>query len=186
MAKLSIVTVQGYTKEEAISKSGLNLEVKFDATAAWKTEEKPEAASTYFKAFAEDYLKKKFKGITGAGCTVTVESGVADSRERPYKVENHVTDGARKYKTRYAGLRGATVDKASLKVTGGTIVLTRDTKGEAEEAAKEYVTANRADVTVVMIKEVVEGKAVALEVKYTPSINTTLGTYIVFGYEKES
>lgn len=184
MAKLKVVTVQGYSKEEAIAKSGLNLEVKFDASAAWKTEEKPEAGSTYFKAFAEDYLQKKFKGISGVGCTVTVEAGVADSRERPYKVTNHVTDKARKYKTHYEGLINGN-DKG----TSGTIVLAAETKSEAEQLSKDYITASKGAVNKVVVrlaKTVSDGKPVALEVAYTPSINTTLGTYIVFGYEKES
>lgn len=185
MAKLRTVTVKGYTKEEAIANSGLTLDVKFDATVAWKNEEQPEAGSTYFKAFAEAYLDKKIKGTAGVGCAVTVESGVADSRERPYKVLNHVTDGARKYKTVYEGLTNVVLDKAG-NVIAGNLVLTKDTKAEAEEAAKEYVTAKRESVHIRLAKNVTEGKTTALEVKYTPSINTTLGTYIVFGYEKEA
>lgn len=185
MAKLKIVTVQGFTKADAIAKSGLNLEVKFDATTAWKKDEQPSADSTRFKAFAEDYLKNKLKNITGAGCAVTVESGVADSRERPYKVENHVTDKARKYKTVYEGLTGFKIDDKG-NITGGTLVLQADTKGEAEDAAKEFTTANRVDVAVRLAKVVSEGKPVAMVVKYTPSINTNLGTYVVFGYETEA
>jgi hypothetical protein len=180
MGILKSVSVRAYTKEQAIANSGLNLEVKFDASTAWKNEEQPAAESTYFKAFAEDYLAKKLKGISGAGCIVTVEAGVADSRERPYKVENHVTDGARKYKTVYVGLINS--DKHG---NGGSIVLTADTKNAAEEAAKLYVTENKQSVRVKIMKEVTVGKSVAVEVNYAPSINTTLGTYIVFGYERE-
>lgn len=179
MAKLKVVTVKAHTKAEAIAQSGLD--VKFDASTAWKNEEKPEAGSTYFKAFAEDYLEKKIKSVTGVGCAITVESGVADSRERPYKVTNNVTDKARKYTTFYEGLINGNDEG-----TTGTIVLTSPSKASAEKAAKDYMTANKSGRVVVRhAKLVTDGKPVALVVGYAPSINTTLGTYIVFGYEKE-
>ncbi len=172
MATLKIATAQGFSKEEAFASLGLDLELKYDATTAWKKEEEPKANSPYFDAFAHEHLQKKIKGLAGVACSVTVESGVADSRERPYKVDNVVTKGARKYKTVYEGF------------VGETIVLSKDTKSEAEEAAKKYVTENRVDVEVRVRKEVKEGQAVAMTVKYTPSLNTKKGTYIFFGYEK--
>jgi hypothetical protein len=184
MGKLRIVTSKGNTKEQAIANSGLSdiLDVKFDATQAWKKEGTPDGATTYFKAFAEDYAKKKVKGIEGIGFTVTVEPGVADSRERPYKVTNHPTDAARKYTTFYEGL----ID-GNLEGTTGTIVFKADDKADAEKKAKQYMTDYRdSRVVVRLVKLVTEGKPVALVVDYAPSAGATLGTYIVFGYEREA
>lgn len=170
MKKLVILTAQGYTKEEALASLNTNLDVKFDATVAWKNKEQPQGK--YLEAFAEEHLDNKLKGAGGIGYSVTVEPGSADTRERPYKVENVVTEGQRKFKTVYEGF-----------TPDGKLVLTKDTKGEAEEAAKDYVTAHKIDVDVRVAKNVTEGQAEALSVKYTPSVNTKLGTYIFFGYE---
>lgn len=170
MGKLSIVTVTGFTREEAIASANLNLDVKFDATPAFKKAGAP-TNPDYIYAFANEYSQKKHKGLAGAGYFIVVESGVADSRERPYKVETVVTEGTRKYKTVYEGF------------AEGKLVFSKDLKSEAEEAAKEYVTANKVDVTVRLAKNVVEGQETAMTVKYTPSINTKKGTYVLFGIE---
>ena len=184
MGKLKIVKAKGFTKEQAIQDSGLGevLDVKFDATQAWKKEGTPDAASTYFKAFAEEYIAKKIKNIEGVGFTVTVEAGVQDSRERPYKVINHPTDSARKYTTYYEGL----IDGNS-EGTTGTIVFKADDKASAEKKAKEYMTEHRhSRIVVRLVKLVTEGKPVALVVEYAPSAGATEGTYIVFGIEREA
>ena len=184
MSKLKIVISKGYTKEQAITNSGLSdiLDVKYDATQAWKKEGTPDGTSIYFKAFAEEYVVKKVKGIEGIGFTVTVEPGVADTRERPYKVINHPTEGARKYTTYYEGL----ID-GNLEGTTGTIVFKAEDKASAEKKAKEYMTENRnSRVVVRLVKLVTEGKPVALVVNYAPSEGANLGTYIIFGYEREA
>lgn len=176
MKNLTIVTAKGYTKEEALASVGTKLDVKFDATAAYKKEGTPQGK--YLEAFADKHLNDKLKGASGIGYSITIEAGSADSRERPYKVTNVVTNGQRKWKSVYQGLINVAEDG-----TGGTIVLTRDTKNEAEDAAKEYVTANRTKVTVRLAKSVTEGQATAMVVDYAPAKKTKLGTYIFFGYE---
>lgn len=169
MGKLVIVTSQGYSREEALAAANLPLDVKFDATVAWKNVDQPQGK--HFEAFADDYVNAKIKGAAGIGFSITVVPGVADSRERPYKVDSVVTDGARKYKTVYEGFAGK------------ELVFTRDLKSEAEEAAKEYVSLHKTDVTVRIAKNVTEGQSTAMTVKYTPSINTNKGTYTFFGIE---
>lgn len=176
MKNLTIVTAKGFTKEEALASINTKLDVKFDATVAWKKEGEPEGK--YLEAFADKHIETKLRGAAGIGYSVTVDAGSADTRERPYKVLNVVTDGQRKFKTVYEGLINVAPDG-----TGGTIVLVRDTKGEAEDAAKDYVTEHKVDVKVRIAKNVIEGQEEALTVEYTPSINTKLGTYIFFGYE---
>jgi hypothetical protein len=169
MGKLVIVTAQGYSKEEALASANLNLDVKFDATVAWKNQGQPQAK--HLEAFADDYISGKVKGAAGIGFSITVDPGVSDTRERPYKVDSVVTDGARKYKTVYEGF------------AGNQLVFTRDLKSEAEEAAKEYVSTYKTDVTVRIAKNVVEGQSEAMTVKYTPSVNTNKGTYVFFGIQ---
>lgn len=192
MGKLKIVTATGYSVQDAYAKSGLSAEIKFDATIAFKKDGKPEGR--HLELFAQEYLDKKVKGAAGIGFSITVESGVADSRERPYKVENVVTEGARTWKTVYQGFVGA--DKDGL---GGTLVCQKDTKGEAEEAGKAYVTANKVGPVVIRVGKEVTGskvkdgdkvtlgaaQGVAMIINYTPSVNATEGKYIFFGIEAE-
>ena len=42
----------------------------------------------------------------------------------------------------------------------------------------------KTDMYCEIVYRVKEGKALAFEVDYTPSVSTTLGTYIVFGNER--
>ena len=184
MSKLKIVSVSGDTKENAVAKSGLAkfLDVKYDATQAWKKEGTPDPKSTYFKAFDEEYINKKVKGIEGIGFTVTVEPGVPDTRERPYKETNIPTEGTRKYTSFYEGLVGGD-DKGKT----GTIVFIADDKAAGIKKAKEYVTDHRdARVILRLVKLVTEGQPVAAIIDYAPSAAATLGTYIVFGYERDA
>jgi len=195
MGKIKIETVKGFSRDEAFAKTELaknGVALKFEATTAFKKDGKPEGR--HLDAFASEYIEKKVKGAAGIGFSITNESGVADSRERPYKVTNIVTEGARTWKTVYQGFVGAD-EKTGL---GGTLVLTKDTKGDAEEAAKVYVTDNKVKVVVRLGKEVTGSKvkegetvkpgpaqSVAMVVDYTPSVNTTEGTYTFFGIVAE-
>lgn len=195
MAKLKIETAKGFTKAEAFAKTELSkkgVTLKGDATTAFNKEERPIGA--YLNAFATDYVERRVKGATGIGFSITLESGVADSRERPYKVTNITTEGARVWKTVYQGFVGAD----PVTGLGGTLVLSKDTKGDAEEAGKVYTTDNKVDVVIRLGKEVTGSKIkdgdkvklgaaqnVAMIIKYTPSINTVEGDYIFFGYEAE-
>lgn len=180
MQKLKIVTVEAFSKEEAIKLANISkLDVKSDATIAWKKDESP-MDEPQLSAFAAEYAEKKSKSVAGNGYIITVEAGSPDDREKPYKVENVVTDGPRKWKVVYQGFIGVTTPGQ-----GGTLVFTKDTKSDGEQAAKDYVTDNKVDVELRVAKKVTVGKALAMTVKYTPSVNTKKGKYIIFGYEAE-
>lgn len=172
---LIAVTAKGYTKEEALRNAGIALDVKYDATLAWKKDGKPEGND--LNTFAHEYIYDKVKGATGVGFVIKVEAGQPDNRERPYKVTNSVTKGTTKYKMVYEGLVNYT------KTEAGTIVFTKVGKTEAVEAAKEYVKQHRTAVKIRKARVVSNGNDLATTVEYAPSLGTTLGTYTFFGYE---
>lgn len=190
MGKLKIVTAKGYTQAEALEKSGLKIDAKFNVTPSFKKEGKP--TGKYLEAFAFEALdSRKLTDVAGVGGVIVVESGVADTRERPYKVTPVTTKGSRKWKMVYEGVVGADKDG-----NGGTIVFSKDTKSEAETAGKAYVTENKVGLTVRVAKVVdgsidketkvkSAGQPIAMTIDYTPSINTAEGEYIFFGYEAE-
>ena len=106
---------------------------------------------------------------------ITIEAGAADTRERPYKVNDVKNEkGKRKYKTTYQ-----LIDKKS----GSVIAETSETKAKAKEIAKSLYTDKgyKGDIVCTYTKQVLEGEPIAFEVEYTPSKSAKKGTYLCFG-----
>ena len=167
------------TKEEALAKAPFD--IMGDATQAYKIWRKKQVngvTDADKKEFMLEYLAKKSKNCAGVGFSITIESAVADTRERPYKIEDVKNDkGARKYKTIYQ-----IIDKA----TGAVIAQTDETKAKAKEIAKAPYTDKgfKGDLICTYTKQVVDGEPVAFTAKYEPSKNSRPGEYTVFGIEK--
>lgn len=197
---VKIAAVKGFTKEEALSQVNFDASFK-NATQAWVKAGKPTYGTNDFKTFAAEYLKKATKGIAGVGAYVVMESGVADSRERPYKVISVSNEGTRKYSTVYqiveADLKTKTkkvikTDKEGVEkevtetvaelVALGSVVDTASKKGEAEAKMKEWITETKRNYVVNVVK-VTDHNPVASYGIYTPSTSAKEGTYIAFGVE---
>ena len=170
--------VNGATKEEALAKAPFD--IMGDATQAYKIWRKKQVngvTDADKKEFMLEYLAKKSKNCAGVGFSITIESAVADTRERPYKIEDVKNDkGARKYKTIYQ-----IIDKA----TGAVIAQTDETKAKAKEIAKALYTEHgfKGDLICTYTKQVVDGEPIAFTATYTPSKSSRIGTYLVFGIE---
>ena len=167
--------VSAFTKQEAVEKVAENFQIIKDATQAWKNAGKP-ITEQALKAFCADYLTKHTKFATGIGCSITMEAGTPDSRERPYTVKDIKNEkGKRKYKTGYQ-----LMDQATGKVLGVCF----ETKAKAKEVAKDlYKNGYKGNIFAKYIKEVTEGEVGAFEVAYTPSKSSKLGKYFCFGVE---
>lgn len=171
--------VTGATKDEALAKAPFD--IMGDATQAYKIWEKKQTngiTEADKKQFELEYLAKKSKNVAGVGFYITEKAAVADTRERPYRIEDVVNEsGARKYKTTYQ-----LIDKE----TGSVIAETSETKAKAKELAKALYTDKgfKGDITCIYTKQVEVGEAVAFTASYTPSKSTRVGTYRVFGYER--
>lgn len=171
--------VTGATKEEALEKAPFD--IMGDATQAYKIWRKKQVngiTDADKKQFMLDYLAKKSKNVAGVGFVITQESAVADTRERPYRIDDTKNEsGARKYKTTYQ-----IIDKA----TGSVIAETDETKAKAKEIAKSLYTEKgfKGDLICVYTKQVVNGQPTAFEVTYTPSKSSRVGSYLVFGIER--
>ena len=171
--------VNGATKEEALAKAPFD--IMGDATQAYKIWRKKQVngvTDADKKEFMLEYLAKKSKNCAGVGFSITIESAVADTRERPYKIEDVKNDkGARKYKTIYQ-----IVDKASGKV----LAQTDETKAKAKELAKALYTDKgfKGDLICTYTKQVVDGEPTAFTATYTPSKSSRVGSYLVFGIER--
>ena len=166
------------SKEAAIEQvESTMFHVNGDATQAyknWKSKQTQGITERDIKAFMLDYLAKKGKNCPGAGYMITIESSVADTRERPYKIDDVKGDGKRKFKTFYKWM-----DKAT-----NTVVCQVDTnKADAKNAIKELYKSGeyKGNAVLVKTKDVVEGQAVVATAQYTPSKNTKKGTWIAFG-----
>lgn len=170
--------VTGATKEEALEKAPFF--IQGDATQAfkkWKASMTEGITEKDIKDFCINYLAKKSKNAPGVGFAVTIESAVANTRERPYRVENVKNEGGkRKYKTIYQ-----LIDKKSNTV----IAETEGTKADAKELARSLYTENgfAGDLICKYTKQVINGEPIAFTVKYVPSKNAKVGNYMVFGIE---
>lgn len=193
----SVKTVEckGFTKAEALEKV-TDFTTDFNATTAWVNAGKPTVGTPGFKTFCVEYLKKKTKANKGLGCYIVIESGVADSRENPYKVLSVPTTKARKFKRSYqiteADLKkkvekvvdeeGKEKEAITATIEGlGAVVAKYEKKGEAEKAMKEIITLTKRDYAIQIVNECVEGEPIAAYGIYTPSVSAKQGTYIAFG-----
>ena len=86
------VEVVAESKKAAIDKINKELfHVQGDATQAykiWLSKQVNGVTDRDKKAFMLDYLANKGKNCPGAGYIICVEPAIADTRERPYKINN--------------------------------------------------------------------------------------------------
>ena len=178
MISFKRLEVTGVTKEEALANAPFG--IQGDATQAYRNARKAHTGAwtdADMKKFMLDYLAKKSKNLPGVAFSITIESAVADTRERPYAIEDIKNEqGSRKYKTVYRWMDDA---------TGKLVVEVDTTKADAKNAIKREYTENgyKGNATLVMDKKCVEGQAVVAKVRYTPSKSSRVGTYLVFGIE---
>ncbi len=179
MMNFKRMEVTGATKEEALEKAPFS--IMGDATQAykiWKKNQTGGVTDADKKQFMLDYLAKKSKNVEGVGFSITVESAVADTRERPYNIQDVKNEqGARKYKTTYQ-----LIDKA----TGAVLAECDKTKARAKEIGKNlYINKGfKGSLICKYSKRVETGEPIAFTMDYAPSKSSRVGTYIVFGIEK--
>lgn len=161
----------GTTKDAAMKESGLNLRV--DATQAYKKWAKENVTNEdNVKEWMKDYLKKKKFTMPNDGAYIVLQPAVADSRERPYKVEKPKYDARTHSPEKFYVLRDAT----------NTEVGRAKTSKEAEQAAKEYVAEYKESVTINYEWVSKEKNSLYATVKYTPSKGSQPCKLLVFGY----
>lgn len=164
------------TKQEAFDSAPFR--VDWDATQAYRNWVKKQSVVTPSaeRDFMLEYLTKKTKNAPGVGCYITIKSAVADTRERPYKIDDVKNEkGKRKYSTIYT-IKNADTNKIIAKCD--------ETKAKAKEMTKElYKKGFKGNIVCEYNKEVSEGEKIAFRASYAPSKNTTKGEYIVFGIE---
>lgn len=171
--------VNGATREEALAKAPFD--IMGDATQAYKIWRKKQVngvTDSDKKQFMLDYLSKKSKNCVGVGFSITLESAVADTRERPYRIDDVKNEkGTRKYKTVYQ-----IIDRA----TGAVLAETSETKAKAKEIAKALYTEKgfKGNLICTYTKQVLDGEPTAFTVEYTPSKSSRIGSYLVFGIER--
>ena len=179
MANFKRVEVKAYTKAEAIDQVKDVFFVQRDATQAWRKAGEPSPLDKEFKVFCANYLEKHTKNAPGTACMITYRAGAADTRERPYKMNDVVNEkGKRKYVTTYL-----LKDKS----TGEELAKTTENKKKAQELAKKlYIDGGfRGSIICTYTKEVAEGEPVAFTVDYATSKSSKEGHYIFFGVEKD-
>ena len=161
----------GTTKDEAMKNSGLNLRV--DATQAYKKWAKENAVNEdNQREWMKEYLKKKKFTMPNDGAYIVLQPAVADTRERPYKVEKPKYDARTHTPERFYIVRD----------TNGNEVARTKTSKDAEQAAKEFVTDFKESVTISVEYVTKEKNSLYATVKYTPSKGSQSCKILAFGY----
>ena len=162
----------GTTKDAAIKESGLNLRV--DATQAYRKWAKENAVTEDSqKEWMKDYLKKKKFTMPNDGAYIVLQSAVADTRERPYKVNKPKYDARTHTPERFYVGRAQDTNEE---------LFTEKTSKAAEQAAKEWVTENHVGVNLVIETRLKEKNALYASVDYVPSKGSQPCKLLVFGY----
>jgi len=161
----------GTTKDAAMRESGLNLRV--DATQAYKKWAKENVTNEdNVKEWMVEYLKKKKFNMPNDGAYIVLQPAVADSRERPYKVEKPKYDARTHSPEKFYILRDKT----------GNEVGRAKTSKEAEQIAKEFVADFKESVSINIEWVAKEKNSLYATVKYTPSKGSQPCKLLVFGY----
>lgn len=155
-----------------------NFGILGDATQAYKNAKK--ACTTGWtekemKQFCLDYLQKKTKMKAGVGYLITVEPAVADTRERPYKIENIKNE---------EGKRKTTKTLTWIDDNDGHVVCKcQGTKTDAANMLKDLYKSGeyKGNATCRIVYDVTEGNPDVMKASYSPSKNTRKGVYIAFG-----
>lgn len=165
----------GNTKDAAIKESGLNLRV--DATQAYKKWAKENVTNEdNVKEWMKEYLKKKKFTMPNDGAYIVLQSAVADTRERPYKVEKPKYDARTHSPEKFYVIRDTT----------GHEVGREKTSKAAEQKAKEFIIDFKEDVTINYEWVSKEKNSLYATVKYVPSKGTQPCKLLVFGYQSIS
>jgi len=167
--------VIGATKDAAIESAkneGLTLMV--DATQAYKKWSKENATNEdNIKDWMKDYMKKKKFDKSGLGAYIVTQTGVADTRERPYKVEKPKYEARTHSPEKFYVLRDAT----------GNEVGREKTSKAAEQTAKEFVADYKEDITINYEWVSKEKNSLYATVKYTPSKGAQPYKILAFGFK---
>ena len=151
--------------------SGLNLRV--DATQSYKKWAKEHATNEdSVKEWMKDYLNKKKLTMPKDGAYIVLQSAVADTRERPYKVDKKKYDARTHSPEKFYVLRDA----------AGNEIGAEKTSKAAEQTAKELVSDLKQDVYVNIEWKAKEKNSQYAVVRYTPSKGSQPCKLLVFGY----
>lgn len=176
------VEVTGSTKEEALASAGFNTIMK-DATQAFKNAKKAHSGAwteADTKQFMLDYTAK-YHNAPGVGFSITVEPAVADTRERPYRVENIKREGTTNVRTTFVW-RDLEDGHDVLKIVSTSEK--RATKADAFQAIKDLICSGEYHGKCKLYTTKEEETPVAIGyAEYAPSKSSRVGTYLVFGIE---
>ena len=164
--------VIGKTKDAA-KEEAKELTLMVDATQAYNKWAKDNVTNEEnVKEWMKNYLKTKRYDKPGLGAFIVTQTGVLDTRERPYKVDKPKYEVRTHSPEKFYVLRDAV----------GTELGREKTSKAAEQAAKELVTDLKETININYEWVAKEKNALYATVKYTPSKGAKPYKLMVFGY----
>lgn len=164
--------VIGNTKDAA-KEEAKELTLMVDATQAYNKWAKDNVTNEEnVKEWMKNYLKTKRYDKPGLGAFIVTQTGVLDTRERPYKVDKPKYEVRTHSPEKFYVLRDAV----------GTELGREKTSKAAEQAAKELVTDLKETININYEWVAKEKNALYATFKYTPSKGAKPYKLMVFGY----
>ena len=169
MRKLEI---QAYSVEHAkLQAYNQGITVIADASVWWRKKGRP-TLTRDLQIFAADYMEsKKMFDFEGSGIVIAIIPGRSDERCNPYKLIKHKRKGRCKTERVVEIIR-----KSDKQVIG-----TAPNKTEAYKLAKRLIKKQKTDL---YAKTAYIAQDLDFEMEYSPSSNTLLGQYVVFGVDE--
>ena len=163
----------GTTKDEAKAQTTMNLMV--DATGKynkWAKKNSTDEASV--KEWMKNYLHEKKYDKPGLGAYIVIQTGLRDTRERPYQFEKI------KYEARTHSFQKMYVIRD--RETNEEMASVKTSK-EAEAVVKELIIANHKSYDIYVEAKVKEKNSLYAKGNYTPSKGAQPYKLLAFGYE---
>lgn len=163
----------GKSKEEII-KNVAPMNLMVDATQAYKKWAKENAANEdNIKEWMKDYLRKKKYDKPNMGAYIVTQTGVSDTRERPYKVTKLKYDKrTHSFEKVYVGRNAETNEE----------IFVEKTSKAAEQACKDWIIKNQKSVNLFVEARIKEKNALYATVEYTPTKGAQPYKFLVFGF----
>lgn len=172
MGNYKFLVVEAYSEEEALAKTNFK-EIVHNCTIVWK-QNVNEYESDEFIQFAKEQIYKWTNNVPGKACVITLDNGVKNTREFPCKINDIINQKGKRNYGKYIMITDES-NKIVLISNESKI----DVKRKIRNMYADGLITGKIKGTYIRMVDV--GEPLAFTAEYSPSKNTKLGTYLIFG-----
>lgn len=147
-----------------------------NVTSWWKNVGQPMSDRELRTFAASSLIRSRLAKVEGTGLVIEIVKGHKNRKLRPYTYVNRLFSGGRRRKQKYYEIR---------KKSNNELLATAKSKELAIKRSKNLIINQKEDLIGTVSYEVVKEDRLSFTLKYTPSVTTAEGKYLVFGTPKE-